>query len=222
MSHHAIDFATLTAREVYKVMIGTIVPRPIAWVTTISPEGIVNAAPYSFFNCLSADPPIVALGVENKPDRTFKDTTHNIRMTEAFTVNIVDQANVAAMSITAAAFPPSVDELAMAGLTAVPGVHVPCPRIAEAPVAFECRRYIGIEVSSAREIVLGEILMAHIREDIIDLETYYSNHARLDAVGRMGGNGYATTQDYFDYATPTVEEVMLTDRKLMTGTRSKT
>lgn len=207
MSHHAINFADLTPREVYKVMIGTIVPRPIAWVTTISPDGVINAAPYSFFNCLSADPPIVALGVENKPDRSFKDTAYNIRMTEAFTVNIVDQANVAAMSVTAAPFAPWVDELVMAGLTAVPGVHVPCPRIAEAPVAFECRRYIGIEVSSAREIILGQILMAHVREDIIDLATYYSDHARLDAVGRMGGNGYATTQGYFDFLTPTVEEV---------------
>lgn len=215
MTHHAIDFSALSAREVYKVMIGTIVPRPIAWVTTVSETGVVNAAPYSFFNCLSADPPIVALGVENKPDRTFKDTTHNIRMTEAFTINIVDQANVAAMSVTAAPFAPSVDELAMAGLTAVPGVHVPCPRIAEAPVAFECRRYIGIEVSSAREIVLGQILMAHVREDIIDLATYYSDHARLDAVGRMGGNGYATTLDYFDYATPSVDEVLSTDRGRM-------
>ena len=98
MSHHAIRFADMTPHDVYKVMIGTIVPRPIAWVTTVSPDGVVNAAPYSFFNCLSADPPIVALGVENKSDRSLKDTAYNIRMTEAFTVNIVDQANVEAMA----------------------------------------------------------------------------------------------------------------------------
>ena len=104
MSHHALDFDALTPREAYKVMIGTIVPRPIAWVTTVSPDGVVNAAPYSFFNCLSADPPILALGVENKPDRSFKDTAWNIRITECFTVNIVDRANVAAMAATAAAF----------------------------------------------------------------------------------------------------------------------
>lgn len=207
MTHHALDFATLTPREAYKVMIGTIVPRPIAWVTTISPEGVVNAAPYSFFNCLSADPPILALGVENKPDRSFKDTAWNIRMTECFTVNIVDRPNVPAMADTAARFAPDVDELAMAGLTAAPGVQVACPRIAEAPVAFECRRYIGIEVSSAREIILGRIVMAHVREDVIDTTTYYSDHERLDAVGRMGGDGYAGTMDYFDLPTPTAEEV---------------
>lgn len=125
--YHAFDFSDLSAREAYKVMIGTIVPRPIAWVTTISNDGVTNAAPYSFFNCLSADPPILALGVENKPDRSFKDTAYNIRMTNCFTVNIVDRANVEAMSVTAAAFEPEVDELAMAGLTAVPGDRVACP-----------------------------------------------------------------------------------------------
>ena len=212
-THHALNFSDLTPREAYKVMIGTIVPRPIAWVTTISPEGVVNAAPYSFFNCLSADPPILALGVENKPDRSFKDTAYNIRMTECFTVNIVDRANVGPMSVTAANFGPEVDELDMAGLTAVPGVQVACPRIREAPVAFECQRYLGIEVSSAREIILGKIVMAHVREDIIDLDTYYSDHEKLDALGRMGGNGYAGTLDYFDLATPSAEQVQADRRK---------
>ncbi|GGM09176.1 flavin reductase family protein [Pseudooceanicola nanhaiensis] len=207
MSHHALDFDALTPREAYKVMIGTIVPRPIAWVTTVSPDGVVNAAPYSFFNCLSADPPILALGVENKPDRSFKDTAWNIRMTECFTVNIVDRANVAAMAATAAAFGPEVDEVRMAGLTTVPGDRIAAPRIAEAPVAFECRRYLGIQVSSAREIILGRIVMAHVREDIIDTATCYSDHEKLDAIGRMGGNGYAGTLDYFDWPTPSVEEV---------------
>lgn len=207
-SYHSFDFSDLSPREAYKVMIGTIVPRPIAWVTTVSPEGIVNAAPYSFFNCLSADPPILALGVENKPDRSFKDTAYNIRMTECFTVNIVDRANVEAMAITAAAVAPDVDELQIAGLTAAPGEKIASPRIAEAPVAFECERYLGIQVSSAREIILGRIVMAHIREDIIDPATYYSDHQKLDAIGRMGGNGYAGTLDYFDWPTPSAEDVL--------------
>lgn len=211
--YHAFDFAELSAREAYKVMIGTIVPRPIAWVTTISPDGVVNAAPYSFFNCLSADPPILALGVENKPDRNFKDTAWNIRMTECFTVNIVDRANVEAMAVTAAAFAPEVDELDMAGLTAVPGDVVACPRIAEAPVAFECERYLGIAVSSAREIILGRIVRAHIREDIIDPATFNSDHEKLDALGRMGGNGYSGTFDYFDLPTPAAEDVRRRERE---------
>ena len=208
VGYHAFDFSALTPREAYKVMIGTIVPRPIAWVTTVSSEGVVNAAPYSFFNCLSADPPILALGVENKPDRSFKDTAQNIRMTECFTVNIVDRANVEAMAVTAAGFAADVDEVEMAGLTTAPGEKVICPRIAEAPVAFECERYLGIQVSSAREIILGRIVMAHIREDIIDPATCYSDHEKLDAIGRMGGNGYAGTLDYFDWPTPSVEDVL--------------
>jgi flavin reductase (DIM6/NTAB) family NADH-FMN oxidoreductase RutF len=217
--YHAFDFSDLSPREAYKVMIGTVVPRPIAWVTTISPDGVINAAPYSFFNCLSADPPILALGVENKPDRSFKDTAYNIRMTECFTVNIVDRANVEAMAVTAAEFAPEVDELEMAGLTAAPGERVMCPRIAEAPVAFECERYLGIAVSSAREIILGRIIRAHIREDIIDPATYYSSHENLDAVGRMGGNGYAGTLDYFDLPTPSSQEVLsgLPKRKVVGG-----
>tara|TARA_R110000850_G_scaffold3872_10_gene18321 strand:+ start:2308 stop:2964 length:657 start_codon:yes stop_codon:yes gene_type:complete len=206
--YHAFDFADLSPRDAYKIMIGTIVPRPIAWVTTISPDGVVNAAPYSFFNCLSADPPILALGVENKPDRSFKDTAYNIRMTECFTVNIVDRANVEAMAMTAAGVAPEIDELELAGLTAAPGERVACPRIAEAPVAFECERYLGIAVSSAREIILGRIVRAHIREDIINPANYHSDHEKLDALGRMGGDGYAGTTDYFDFPTPSVQQAM--------------
>lgn len=207
MTHHTIRFADLTAREAYKVIIGTVVPRPIAWVTTRSAGGVVNAAPYSFFNCLSADPPILAIGVENKPDRSFKDTAWNIRETEEFTVNICDVATTERMAATAAPFAPDVDELNAVGLTAVPGVVVGCPRIAEAPVAFECRRHVSIALSAAREIILGRIEMAHIREDIINLENYHSDPVKLDAIGRMGGDGYSTTRDLFDWPTPSVAEI---------------
>ncbi len=218
MTHHAIRFADITAREAYKVMIGTVVPRPIAWVTTVSPDGVVNAAPYSFFNCLSADPPILALGVENKPDHRFKDTAYNIRHTEAFTINIVDVANTPAMAATAAPFGAKTDELEMAGLTAIPGETVPCPRIAEAPVAFECRLHLSLALSAAREIILGRIEMAHVREDIIDLDTYYSNSDNLDAVGRMGGDGYCMTRQVFDLPTPSVEDVLA--RRTSGGSKS--
>ncbi|SES34203.1 NADH-FMN oxidoreductase RutF, flavin reductase (DIM6/NTAB) family [Tranquillimonas rosea] len=207
MSHHALRFDEMTPRDRYKVLIGTVVPRPIAWVTTVSPEGRVNAAPYSFFNVLSHDPAILALGVENKPDMVYKDTAENIRRTDVFTVNIVDRANLEAMAVTAASFPPEVDELSVAGLTAVPGDRVASPRIAESPAAFECRRYVGIEIGLSREIILGEVLMAHVREDVIDTDTYYSDATRLDAIGRMGGNGYAGTQDCFDHVTPKAEDL---------------
>lgn len=197
----SFDLADLAPRAIYKLLIGTVVPRPIAWVTSVDPEGRVNAAPYSFFNCLSADPPILALGVENWPDMRFKDTALNIRMTEEFTVNIVSDALVEAMNVTATPFPTTVDELDQAGLTAAPGTHVKSPRIAEAPVALECRRHVGVAVGKSREIVLGRVLAIHIRSDLVDPATHYVDQLGLDAVGRMGGHGYSRTREQFDLRT---------------------
>ena len=124
--HLSIDFDRITPRERYKLLIGSVVPRPIALVTTRHPDGTVNAAPFSFFNCLSADPAVLALGVENQSDMSFKDTTLNIRLTEEFVVNIVDHAMMVAMNVCAVPFPPHVDELVEAGLTPVPGEAVEC------------------------------------------------------------------------------------------------
>ncbi len=198
------DFRSLSARERYKLMIGAIVPRPIALVTTVSADGIPNAAPFSFFNCLSADPPILALGVENHPDMRFKDTARNIRETEVFTVNIVSRAIAEAMHATAVKFPPEVDELAEAGLTANPGVAVPCPWIAEAPAAFECRRHITLSLGRSREIILGEILHAHFAPGTVD-DRLHVDPAALDAIARLGGDTCCTIRDRFEMPTPTLE-----------------
>jgi len=201
------DFAGLTPRERYKLLIGTVVPRPIAWVTTVDARGVVNAAPYSFFNCLSHDPPIVALGVENWADMRMKDTTANIRATGEFTVNIVSDALAEAMNLTAVPFPPEIDEVAAAGLTTAPGVTVAAPRIAEAAVAIECRKYMVLSIGRAREIVLGEVTGMQIRSSIVDPHTFHVDAAGLDAIGRLGGHGYARTRDAFDLKTMSVEDV---------------
>lgn len=206
-SHLHFDFAKLSPRDRYKLMIGTIVPRPIAFVTTVDREGRVNAAPYSFFNCLSADPPIVVLGIEYRAGQRSKDTGHNIATTGEFTVNIVSDAIVEAMAVTAAAFGPDVNEIEAAGLTAVPGEAVGCPRILESPAAFECRRYIGLEIGHAREIVLGEVIGLHIREDAVDGDRFHVDPDMVDAVGRMGGHGYARTRERFDLKTPTLADL---------------
>lgn len=205
-THVAIDFSAITPRERYKLLIGTVVPRPIALVTTRHPDGTVNAAPYSFFNCLSADPAILALGVENHADMSFKDTTQNIRLTEEFTVNIVDHAMVDAMNVCAVPFASDIDELAEAGLTAVAGQMVACPYILEAPVALECRRYVSLGLGRSREIVLGEVVNMHIRADLVDQERFYVDQLALDAIGRMGGHGYSTTRDQFDLPTMSVDQ----------------
>lgn len=205
-AHIRFDFAALTPRQRYKLMIGTVVPRPIALVTSVDEEGRVNAAPFSFFNCLSADPAIVALGVENHPDMAFKDTARNIRLTEEFTINIVSDALLERMNICAVPFPSTVDELEQAGLTAVPGTHVKSPWIAEAPASLECRRYITIEVGRSREIILGQVVAAHIREDAVDPDNHYVDQAAIDAIGRMGGHGYVRTRSYFDLRTMSAQD----------------
>lgn len=199
------DFAALSPRERYKLLIGAVVPRPIALVTTVDAEGRVNAAPFSFFNCLSADPAILALGVEYRPGGDQKDTGRNVRQTLAFTVNIVSDALVAGMNVCAVPFAPGIDELAEAGLTTMPGVKVPCPWIGQAPAAFECRHHTTLGIGNSREIILGEVVYAHFRADTVDPARHHVDPAALDAVGRMGGHGYATTRDLFDLPTMSVE-----------------
>jgi flavin reductase (DIM6/NTAB) family NADH-FMN oxidoreductase RutF len=202
----AFDFRKLSARERYKLMIGTVVPRPIALVTTVDLEGRINAAPFSFFNCLSADPPILALGVENHPDMSFKDTARNVRLTEVFTVNIVSHAIAEAMHICAVPFAANRDELQAAGLTAMPGVMVASPWIKEAPASFECRRHVTLELGKSRQIILGEIVFAHYQSEIIDVERMRIDPAKLDAIARLGGNTCSTIRDRFEMLTPTLEE----------------
>ncbi|MDQ0394975.1 flavin reductase family protein [Labrys monachus] len=205
-THHHFDFNALSARDRYKLLIGTVIPRPIAFVTTVDEKGRVNAAPFSFFNVLSADPALVAIGVENHADMRFKDTGHNIRMTEEFTVNIVDDAMVEAMNVCAVPFAPGVDELAMAGLTAIPGTHVACPRIAEAPASLECRRHMTLEVGKSREIVFGLVLGCFVRAGAVDPLTKHVDQRGMDAIGRLGGHGYARIRDQFDLPTMSVAE----------------
>jgi flavin reductase (DIM6/NTAB) family NADH-FMN oxidoreductase RutF len=199
------DFQALSGRERYKLLIGAVVPRPIAWVTTVDAAGVVNAAPFSFFNCLSADPAILALGVEYRADGRQKDTGRNVRETQAFTVNIVSGALLDAMNITAVPFEAGVDELAMAGLTPRQGVKVPCPAIAESPAAFECRHHVTLSIGSTREIILGEVVYAHLHSSVVN-ERLHVDPAKLDALGRMGGHGYSTTRDTFDLPTMTVAQ----------------
>jgi flavin reductase (DIM6/NTAB) family NADH-FMN oxidoreductase RutF len=133
---------------------------------------------------------------------TFKDTGLNIRLTEVFTVNIVSMAIAEAMHVCAARFPPRTDELAEAGLTAMPGVAVASPWILEAPAAFECRRHVTLELGKSRQIILGEILYAHYRADVVDSERFVVDPARLDAIARLGGDICTTIRDRFEMKTP--------------------
>jgi flavin reductase (DIM6/NTAB) family NADH-FMN oxidoreductase RutF len=186
-----IDFAGIDARLKYKIMTAAIIPRPPALVTTVDRDGRPNAAPYSFFNGFSDDPPIVGLGIARRESGPKKDTGRNIEETGEFVAHLVSQAMFEGMLVTAAEFPEGVDELALAGFATVPSTHVRPPRIAEAPVAFECRRYVTVQCGTARDIVLGEIVAAHIRDDLYDAESEYITWAEGLPIARLYGTLYA-------------------------------
>lgn len=204
--HVHFDFASLSAHERYKLLIGTVIPRPIALVTSVGRDGRANAGPFSFFNVLTHDPPIVAIGVENYADGRFKDTSRNIRDTEEFTVHICDDALVERMEICAIKFGPDVDELAEAGLETVPGTMVGSPRIVAAPAALECRRTMTLELGKAREIILGEVVGLFVREDAVDTASLHIDQFKMDVVGRMGGHSYSRTREQFELKTLSVDE----------------
>ena len=192
------DLAQIPTRDAYKLLIGTVVPRPIAFVTTLNAEAKVNAAPFSFFNALSYDPCLVALGIEARPTGEAKDTAQNIRNHPEFVVNIVDEAIAERMNVCAADFPAGIDELAEAGLTTTPAAKVAPPRIAESPACLECRRYLTLELGPARNIILGQVLHIAVRDDVIDRERLYIDQSRMRPVGRLAGTGYAKLGELFD------------------------
>ena len=168
-----MDWATsdLTDRNLYKLLVNTVLPRPIALVTTVDGNGNVNAAPFSFFNIFSHAPPLVVLGIEGREpaEAPLKDTMRNIRTTGSFVVNLVDRALVEAMTICAIDLPSGIDELAAAGLTSAPSRQVAAPRIAASPVQLECRETVSLSLGTRhRNLVVGEIVHLHIRDGLVD------------------------------------------------------
>ena len=202
------DFATMSAQDRYKLLVSTIVPRPIAWVVTRDPDGVLNAAPYSFFNAFANEPPIVVIGIGGRAEGDLKDTGSNIRRTGQFVVNLVAEENAPAMNVTAIDFGPEVDELREAGLHTLPSTKVAPPRIAESPVAFECERLLAMELANDRSLVIGRVLAMHVRDDaVLDPARCYVDTPRLNLVGRMHGRGtYARTGDTFELPRVTAED----------------
>ncbi|EHM01782.1 flavin reductase-like protein [Acetobacteraceae bacterium AT-5844] len=186
------DFSELDRARRTKLLLSTVVPRPIAWVTTQDAAGRVNAAPFSFFNLLSSDPPILGLGIAPR-EGAEKDTAANIRAGGQFVVNLVSMALAPAMNMTAVDFGAGVEELQQAGLEAAPSHRVTPPRIAEAPVSLECQAMTLLPQPSGSLIVLGEVLALHIAEDnLLDAERCYVDTPALDLIGRLHGGGWYT------------------------------
>ena len=189
-----------TSENIYKLLVSTVVPRPIAWVTTQDVDGTVNAAPFSFFNAVSGNPPVVVFGIGGREPGDIKDTGDNIRRTGQFVVNLVSNALAEQMNITAIDFPKQVNELAEAGLNIASSSKVRPPRIAESPVSFECERLVVVEVGVDRAVVLGKVVAIHVADQfVLDPVRCYIDTPNLDLIGRMHGRGwYARTTDRFE------------------------
>ena len=196
-SHFDLD--AMAKADGYKLLASVIMPRPIAWVVSKDSAGDVNAAPFSFFNILSADPPIVGISIAASPDRSLKDTLANIRERGEFVVNMVPEELAEAMNITATNAPKGTDETQLAGLELAPSAIVGVPRIAGSPVALECKLLETLQPGGATVIVLGRIVYVHVRTSAFeDVARLHIDPAKLRLIGRMhGGGGYCTTRDLF-------------------------
>ncbi len=199
-----LDFTRLAPRDAYQWMTATILPRPIAWVSTISADGRTNLAPFSFFQGICANPPTLMFVPVNNRQGVKKDTVRNIEAVPEFVVNLVPHALAEQMNATAALLPYGESEFEKFGIAATPSTHVRPPRVAAAPVAFECRldRFVHVgEGPLAANVVFGRILVAHIRDDVLGANGK-PDAAKLDLVGRLGGEAYTLTRETFSLVRP--------------------
>lgn len=198
-----IDPETLALKERYMLMVATILPRPIAWVSTISPEGVTNLAPFSFFTGIGGNPMTLCFAPANDRNGRKKDTLLNIEATKQFVVNIVDEANAVKMNQTSANYPYGVSEFKKAGLTAAPSKSVKPPRVAESPASFECALFSIVRVGEgalAGNLVIGKVVCFHCRDRIYNGGRI--RHEDLKTIGRMEGAWYARTTDAFELPRP--------------------
>jgi flavin reductase (DIM6/NTAB) family NADH-FMN oxidoreductase RutF len=183
--------------ERYKLLIGLVIPRPIAWISTRNANGVNNCAPFSFFNVFSEDPPLCIIGMNWRSDGKIKHSLLNIRRTKEFVLNLGDEATANAMHISSYEIPEEESEFDKAGLTAVPAKLVQHPRIAEAAASLECRVERLIEVGPERELIVGEILLVHAREGVIDPASKRVSETAYRPIGRLFANRYCTTRERF-------------------------
>ena len=197
-----LNIETDYADRAYSILASLVTPRPIALVTTINADGMVNAAPFSFFNLMGANPPICAFAPGDRDDGTPKDTARNIRSGHEFVVNLVDESIAAAMNQCAASLPFGDNELVRAGLTTAPSSVVKPPRIAEAPASLECVEWGTLQIGGNR-VVIGLIKRVHLRDELFDAEKKRVRTENLLTIGRMASpHWYCKTSDRFELIRP--------------------
>jgi flavin reductase (DIM6/NTAB) family NADH-FMN oxidoreductase RutF len=199
-----IDPNNTDRKQVYKLMTGSIVPRAIAWVSSLNPDGQANLAPFSFFTAVSSEPPTILFCPSRRStDEGEKDTYHNVLASGEFVVNFVTESTAEAMNITATEFPAEVNEFERAGLTPIPSVKVKAPRVLESPIHFECKLVQTLDIGDGH-IVIGEVVYMHFSE-MVYRTGHYIDTLALQPIGRLAGNNYSRINDLFQIVRPPSE-----------------
>ena len=191
------DPATAERRQIYRLLVGSVVPRPIGWASTVSKAGVANLAPFSFFTVVCVVPPMISLTIARNPDRSEKHTLTNIRDTGEFCFNVVTQPVWKAMVDSANAFPADDSEFSKTGLTPIPSVKVKAPRVKEVPIHFECKLERVLELGPYKHpLVIGEVVMMHVNPAC--MTGNYIDMRKLDPIGRLNGFFYSTIGEIFE------------------------
>lgn len=200
------DLKTLAPRESYKLLTGVVVPRPIALVVTKNEAGVLNAAPFSFFNLLGANPPLIALGIGDRAAGQPKDSAANIAQSGEFVVNLISREMAPAMNVCAVDFPAEISEVEVAQLPTVASQIVSVPRLQNAPAALECRVHTTLQIGENR-VVLAQVVALYVADDFVDATKNHVDSRALDLIGRLGGaGGYTDTSGSFEIPRLSFEE----------------
>jgi flavin reductase (DIM6/NTAB) family NADH-FMN oxidoreductase RutF len=214
-----LTLSELNPTQRYHVLSSLVVPRPIAWVTTLNEDGQVNAAPFSYFQLMGENPPLVVLGIGRRPDGGAKDSFRNIRRAREFVINMVTEENAESMNQCATPFPPNVSEVAALGLKTEPSVMVKPPRLAIAPAQLEARELQTLLIGG-NQIVMGELLVAHIRDEFIEKESLRVLTEKMGMIGRLQGGeagGYCRTREPLHMKRLTYDEWLALEKKKKSG-----
>ena len=199
-----LDTREISSRDAYRLLIGSVVPRPIGWVSTVSIDDVGNLAPFSFYMAATGNPPTVVLSTSMR-EGDPKDTLRNVMEVPEFVLNVVSEDVGEAMNATSEEFPSDIDELIAAGLTPVPSSRVRPVRVAESPINMECKLVQLVPVgdpTTGSTLIIGEVLAWHVRDELFDAERMRIRLDQLRAVGRMAGDGYTRTRDQFEMIRP--------------------
>ena len=199
-----LDPRALDPVSVYKLLISSVVPRPIAWVSTVDAEGVRNLAPFSYFMAITDTPPTIAFSCSAR-ESGKKDTLRNVESLGEFVVNIVDDDCAERMNLSSGDYPSDVDEFAVTKLTPLPGAVVKAPRVGEAPINMECRVAQIVPVGKKAHLVIGEIVQWHVRDDVYDAKTGRLDMHALKPLGRLCGNLYSHIHQIFEMKRPNPE-----------------